>query len=196
LFSFVNLIVSANALLLLIISWIAGSKASRLRFGGSAERLSRKARKQMVWAAYATLPAAAMIAVTFLVPESTSPAFWEERMLLHLPLTVLPLLATWFLSMPRLWKLWRAACTTTGAPLPVDIRKQAAHPMLIVPFQMSVLGSVAVFYYLFVTTVPLHLVRAVIPILVWVAGSALLWFAHQRRWRRVGHPETPLLYQP
>jgi hypothetical protein len=195
LFSIANFVIFSNALLLFILSWIAGSKASRLRFGGSAERLYRKVRKQMVWVAYATLPAATLIAITFLVPEAESSVFREERLLLHLPFTVLPLLATWFLSMPRLWKLWQATRKTTGAPLPIDIRKQAAHPMIIVPFQMSVLGSITVFYFLFVTTVPLHFTRAAIPILVWVAGSSVLWFAHQRRWRKVGHPDTPFLFQ-
>ncbi|MCD9022196.1 multicopper oxidase family protein [Cohnella silvisoli] len=195
-FSILTNTIFASALLILIVSWIAGSKASRLLYGGSAERLSRKTRKQMVWAAYASLPAASLVVATLLMTQSMSPVFWEDRVLLHLPLTVVPLLAIWFLSMPRLWKLWRETRKLTGSPLSADIRRQAAHPLIIVPFQMSALGAVTVFYYLLVTPVPLQLTKAIVPILIWAAAIVALWFVHDRRFQRVSHPEAVIVYQP
>ncbi|WP_373233052.1 multicopper oxidase family protein [Cohnella sp.] len=194
-FSFVSNVVLGCALLLILLSWIAGSKAARLLYGGSAERLNRKARKQMVWAAYVTLPAAALIVATFIIVQSMGPVFWEDRVLLHLPLIVIPLLSIWVLAVPRQWKLWRATHKTSG-PLSAEIRLQAAHPLIIVPFQMSALGGVTLFYFLLVTPVTLHLSSAIVPILIWIAATAAVWYVHDRRWQKVSRPDSFIVYQP
>ncbi len=186
----------ASGLILLILSWIAGSKASRLLYGGSAERLSRKARKQLVWVALVTLPAASLIAATLLIANSMNRVFWEDRVLLHLPLAIIPLLSIWFLSIPRLWKLWRETRGTTGAPLPAEIRRQAAHPMVIVPFQMSALGAVTIFYFMLVSPMPLQLTKAIVPLMIWAAATVGLWVVHDRRWQKVGLPDAVIVYQP
>jgi hypothetical protein len=196
LFSIVSLVVLGCAFLLIILSWISGSKATRLLYGGSAERLNRKTRKQMVWAAYVTLPGAIVIVATLSIFQSMGLLFWEERMLLHLPLTVIPLLSIWFLSMPRLWKLWRETLKTTGAPLPAEIRKQAAHPLIIVPFQMSALGAATLFYFLLVPPIPLHLSSAIVPILIWIAATVAVWYVHDQRWQKVSHPDNIVIHQP
>jgi hypothetical protein len=196
LFSLVSTIVFTCTFLLVILSWIAGSKASRLLYGGSAERLNRKTRKQMVWIAYITLPAATLILTTLFMSRSMSPIFWEDRVLLHLPLTVVPLLAIWLLSMPRLWKLWRETRKTTGAPLSAEIRKQAAHPLIIVPFQMSALGAATLFYFLLVPPIPLHLSNAIVPIVFWISATVAVWYVHDRRWQKVSQPDTVVIYQP
>jgi hypothetical protein len=150
----------------------------------------------MVWIAYITLPAATLIITTLFMTRSMSAIFWEDRVLLHLPLTVVPLLAIWSLSMPRLWKLWRETRKATGAPLSADIRKQAAHPMVIVPFQMSALGAVTIFYFLLVTPVPLQLTKAIVPILIWITATVALWYVLDRRWQIISHPEAVIVYQP
>jgi FtsP/CotA-like multicopper oxidase with cupredoxin domain len=150
----------------------------------------------MVWVAYITLPSAALIAATFLMSQSMDTVFWLDRVLLHLPLAIVSLLAIWFLAMPRLWKLWRETRKLTGAPLPVEIRKQAAHPMVIVPFQMTALAAVTIFYFLLVSPVPLHLTKAIIPILIWITATAALWYVHDRRWQKVSAPDAIIVYQP
>ncbi|WP_240703142.1 multicopper oxidase family protein [Cohnella luojiensis] len=195
-FFLITTIINACAFFLLIFSWIAGSKASRLLYGGSAERLNRKTRKQMVWAAYVSLPALALIGATLFITASMSPVFWEDRVLLHLPLTIVPLLSIWLLSMPRLWKLWKETRRTTGAPMPGDIRKQAAHPLIIVPFQMSALGALTTFYFLLVTPVPLQFTNAIVPVLLWAAASVAIWTVHDRRFQKVSRSDASLLLLP
>ncbi len=185
-------LIYASVFVWLILSWIAGSKASRLLYGGSAERLNRKARKQLVWSVYITVPAVGIIVGTLLMANTMSPVFWEDRVYLHLPLVLIPLLAAWLLAVPKLWKLWRQTSRSTGAPLLADIRKQSAHPMIIVPFQMSALGAATIFYFLLVTPVPLQPVKAIVPILVWAAISFALWRIHDRRYRKISSTEAPL----
>jgi hypothetical protein len=172
------------ALLLLILAWKAGSKAARLSHGGSVERLNRKTRKLLFWSAYVTLPAAAMIAAIFSSLPSLEPVFWEERVLLHIPLVAAPLLAVLLLAIPRLWMLWRDTSLTTGAPLPAYILQQAAHPLVIVPFQMTALGAVTVFYFTLVAPVPLSMAKALVPIVIWLFVSACLWILYERRWKQ------------
>lgn len=196
-YSLLTNIIWASTFLLLILSWIAGRKASKLLFGGSAERLHRKTRKQMVWAgAYITLPIITLIASTLLITQSMDSVFWVDRVLLHLPLTIVPLLAIWFLAMPRLWKLWRETRKLTCAPLPVEIRKQAAHPMVIVPFQMTALAAATTSYFLLVTPVPLQLTKAIVPILIWIASTITVWYVHDRRWQKVSSPDALIDFQP
>jgi FtsP/CotA-like multicopper oxidase with cupredoxin domain len=196
LFSFLSNLIFACTFITLILAWISGSKAARLIYGGSAERLNRKTRKQMVWAAYVTLPGILFIIITFQIVQSMDPIFWEDRVLLHLPLILIPLLSIWLLSVPRLWKLWQATRRTSGAPLPVDLRKQAAHPLIIVPFQMSALGAATLFYFLLVTPVPLHFAKAIVPILLWIAATVAIWYTHNRRWQKMSQPEIVLVNRP
>lgn len=194
-FSIASNVVIGCAFLLLILSWISGSKAARLLYGGSAERLNRKTRKQMVWAAYVTLPGIALIVATFLIVRSMVPLFWEDRVLLHLPLIVIPLLAIWFLAIPRLWKLWRETQKTTG-PVSAEVRRKAAHPLIIIPFQMSALAGVTLIYFLLVTPVPLHLANSSVPFLIWIAATIAVWHVHDRRWQKVSQPNAVVVYQP
>jgi len=195
-FSLVTGVVYASVFLLIVLAWIAGGKASRLLYGGSAERLHRKVRKQMVWTVYATLPAVGIAAATLLMAASMSSVFWEDRVLLHLPLALVPALAVWLLALPRLAKLWKDTRSLSGAPLPIEIRRQAAHPLLIVPFQASALGGAAILYYVLVTPVPLTLGKAVVPLAIWAGAVAAVWLSHERRHANVGHPDAVAPWQP
>jgi len=187
-FSIYNGIIGASALLLLILSWIGGRKASRLLYGGSAARLHRKTRKQMVWAAYIALPSIGIIASTIHMAASMPSVFWEDRILLHLPLTLVPMLAIWLLAMPRMWVLWKATRAITRAPLPVEIRRLAAHPMLVVPFQTSAIAAAAILYFLLVPSASLRFGNAIVPVLLWAAASAALWTMRDRRRRAIDRP--------
>jgi len=191
LFSTLTGIVYGCVIFLIIISWIAGSKASRLLYGGSAERLHRKTRKQIVWAAYLTLPATGLIAATLAIASTMNPVFWGDRVLLHVPLTLVPLLSVWLLAVPRLVRLWKATRSLSVAPLPVEIRMQAAHPLAVLPFQMSAIGAGTIMYYLLVTPVPLRLAPVLVPILLAGAAIAAIGYAHGRRYARIGQPHAP-----
>ncbi|RED58004.1 multicopper oxidase family protein [Cohnella lupini] len=189
-------IIYASAFLLIVLSWIAGSKASLLLYGGSPERLNRKTRKQLVWSAIVAVPAVGIIAGTLLMANTMSPVFWEDRVYLHLPLVLTPLLATWLLAVPKLWKLWKLTSRSADAASQADIRKQSANPLIIVPFQMSALGAAVIFYFLLVTPVPLQPAKAIVPILLWAAASFVLWRIHDRRYRKIDSTDAKLNLQP
>lgn len=190
-FTILTGIIYACVFFLLILSWIAGSKASKLLYGGSTERLHRKTRKQIVWAVYLTLPAIGLVAATLAMAATMNPVFWEDRVLLHLPLTLVPLLSVWVLAVPRLTKLWRATRNVSAAPLPVEIRKQTAQPLVILPYRMSAIGAATIFYFLLVTPMPFRLGPVLVPILLAAAAVAALGYAQERKYGRVGDPNAP-----
>lgn len=190
-FTILTGIVYACVFLTLIFSWIAGSKATKLLYGGSTERLHRKTRKQIVWAVYLALPALGLSAATLIMASTMDSVFWEDRVLLHLPLALIPALSVWLLAVPRLMKLWKATRSLSVAPLPADIRKQAAHPFLILPYQLSAIGAATILYYVLVTPVPFRLGSVLVPILLAAAAVTALGYAQQRRYVRVGEPNAP-----
>lgn len=178
------------ALLMLLLSWKTGSKAARLAQGGSVERLHRKTRKLLFWSAYASLPSVLMIVSVLASLPSLEPVFWEERVLLHLPLAAAPLLSVCLLTFPRLWFLWRDTETISGAPLPPQFVRQATSPSLIVPFHMSALGAVTLSYLTLVSPVPLNMSHAIVPILIWLLVSAGLWVLYERRCKQAMKPDA------
>ena len=190
-FTILTSIIYACVFFLLILSWIAGSKASKLLYGGSTERLHRKTRKQIVWAVYLTLPAIGLVAATLAMAATMAPVFWEDRVLLHLPLALVPVLSVWVLAVPRLTKLWKATRNVSAAPLPVEIRKQAAQPLVILPYRMSTIGAATIFYFLLVTPVPFRLGPVLVPILLAAAAVAALGYAQERKYGRVGDANAP-----
>ncbi|MFC4599797.1 multicopper oxidase family protein [Cohnella hongkongensis] len=189
-FSLLTGISHACVLLWLILSLVAGSKAARLLYGGSAERLHRKTRKQIVWAAYLSLPALGLVGSALVMASTMHPAFWEDRLALHLPLALIPLLSLGLLTVPRLAKLWKETRNLSVAPLPVELRKRAAHPLVVLPFQLSAIGAGTILYYLWVTPVPLRLESVIVPLLPAAAGAAALSWSARRRFTRVGLPNA------
>ncbi len=190
-FTLLTGIVYACVFFLLILSWIAGSKASKLLYGGSTERLHRKTRKQIVWAVYATLPAIGLVAATLAMAATMDSVFWEDRVLLHLPLALIPLASVWLLAVPRLTKLWQATRNVSAAPLPADIRKMTAHPLAVLPFRISAIGAGTIMYFLFVTPVPFRLGPVLVPLLLAAATATALGYAQARRYGRVGGKDAP-----
>ncbi|RKP47352.1 hypothetical protein D7Z26_23950 [Cohnella endophytica] len=183
-FSILAGVIYANVLLFMTAAWIAGSKASKLLYGGSPERMQRKARKLMVWIAYATLPAFSLIVATSLMPRSMNPVFREDRALLYVSLTAIPLLAIWLLTMPRLFKLWQAARRLNRVPLPAKLRQQAAQPLVVLPFRSAALAAAAILYLMLETPVTLHWPKAFGLLAVWVAATVSFWLFHDRRGQR------------
>lgn len=190
-FTILTGIVYVCVFFMLIFSWIAGSKATKLLYGGSTERLHRKTRKQIVWAVYATLPALGLSVATLVMTSTMDSVFWEDRVLLHLPLALIPSLSVWLLAVPRLVKLWKATRCLSVAPLPADIRKQAAHPLVILPYQLSAIGAATIFYYVLVTPVPFRLGSVLVPILLAAAAVTALGYAQQRKYVGIGEPNSP-----
>ncbi|MFD0673345.1 multicopper oxidase family protein [Cohnella sp. GCM10027633] len=177
----------ASAMFVLIFSWIASGKAAKLVYAGSAERLHRKARKQLVWAVYASFPAAVAIAAIALMPSTFDPMFWEDRAYVHLPLLLVPLAGVWVLSVPRLWRLWTSTGAKGAAPDPAVLRERAAHPLIVVPFQALALSAAALFYvYLFTPSVPVRPLSLLLPVAVLALAIYGTWLRNSRIGKTIG----------
>jgi len=185
-----------SAFILLIVSWIAGSKASRLINGGSPERLFRKIRKQLVWVVFATVPAAAAAGARIAIIASPEPVMHKDRALLHLALIAVPALGIWLLAVPKLWRLWRKTAAAAGAPLPSRLRSQAADPFLVVPFRAAALGAAALLYFALTSQVPLQLSKTAPPLVAWLLATAGLWLFCARRARRIVSQEAATAGRP
>ncbi|UUZ96284.1 hypothetical protein LJK87_19360 [Paenibacillus sp. P25] len=112
----------AGLLLLIMISWIAGSKASRLVYSPSGAMLYRKAGKRLFWAGFLAVTAAAVMTVMALMIRSFDPVIWQDRAYLHGPLIAVPVLSVLLLSIPKLLRLRKET-----KPEPEDQPPAAAH---------------------------------------------------------------------
>ncbi|TDF96380.1 multicopper oxidase family protein [Paenibacillus piri] len=184
-------------LLLVIFAWIAGSKASRLVYSPNTERLHRKARKQLFWAGYILVPAAAVLTAIVLMILSLNSAFWQDRAFLHAPLVAIPVLSVFVMAVPKLVRLRKGtkAASEAEVPLEADVRGHSAEPGLIVPFQATALGALTAFYYSMSAPVPFQWDDTV-PLVLFLVAVAGLWVRHDRRYWKVSHPNTVVRYRP
>ncbi|MFC4779082.1 multicopper oxidase family protein [Paenibacillus sp. GCM10023252] len=91
-----------------ILAWIGGKKASGLLYSGTAAKLRKKVRGQMMWAVLFLLLAGGEAAlVVALAGEMPDRLLWLDRALLHAPLVGIPALWLLVVAVPRLWLLNR-----------------------------------------------------------------------------------------
>lgn len=176
---------SAFLLLLLAFAWTAGSKASRLLYFGSAERLARRSRKLLSWTVFASLAAISAATAVCLMSRSYDSAFWTGRAALHLPLIALPALGIWLSSLPSVWRLWRGAKRLNGAHVPAELAKLSASPAMIVPYQAAAIGAGASLYFLFTAPVPWGTTDVAAFVLAYMALASVLWVLHRRKMKRL-----------
>ncbi|MEW9699391.1 multicopper oxidase family protein [Paenibacillus sp. SI8] len=196
-----NILVQTELMLLLfftIIAWIAGVKASRLLYSRDGERMLRKSRKLLFWSWFLAFPAAAIGGVAFWMQRSFDPLFWQDRLYIHTPLVVVPILAIWFVAVPKLWKLRRALKKavslepTEGASASIEtsIYQSAAQPGLVIPFQMSALGALTALYFALVPQMPFQWLSISIPLAAFLLVTAGLWWRHTLRHNMVGRSDV------
>jgi hypothetical protein len=132
--------------LLLPITWgIAGYLASRLTFRRTQGRLLVS-----VGITLAVLGLAGLLVVAKMV---TIQQFWsygwlfvQDRLIMNLPLVILPAAATLVWSVPRLWRIARGAVTERRAKVDAATREAASAPGLVVPIQSTALGATLAAY--------------------------------------------------
>lgn len=191
----VLLIVRASLVLAILLSWIAGNKASVLLYSGTEEKLYLTARKLTLWSIYITLPAACTAISVILLTATSQYEFWLDRLLL-LPLVIIPSLMIWMLAIPRLRRIKQSTGRRTTAPLTVRLRFRAAEPGLIVPFQLSALSSLTALFLSLSTTAPFQMLNAAIPLILLVLVSLTLWITHLNRSSRVSLEGVELKNRP
>ena len=169
------------AAILLPAAWgLAGYLAGRLAFRRTRGRLLVSVRITFV-----VLGLAGLLVVAKLV---TIQQFWSygwlfahDRVIVSLPLVVLPVAATLVCSVPRLWRIARGAVTERRAKVEAATRKAASAPALVVPIQSTALGATLGAYGTLFPSGPDVLRPSLILAGIFTVGSAALWVRQRRR---------------
>ncbi|QYR21453.1 multicopper oxidase family protein [Paenibacillus sp. sptzw28] len=173
-----------SLLFLVLFAWIGGRKASRLSFIDAAESARRRPRKLLSWAVYVTLTAALAAGANIFMAYSLAyePLFWIDRLLLHLPLIIFPVIAVWALSIPKLQRLRRLeASAAAGDWLAFEWTLHASNPALAAPFKWTMWGGLAAFFFNFRPPFPFEWGGAGIPVLIFLTLCGWSWFVLARR---------------
>ena len=172
--------------------WFAGYLAGRLAFRHTRGRLRLGARVLFAVLGLAGLLTAAEL---FLVGQLWSYGwlFAKDRVMLGMPLLVLPASAMLLLSVPRLWRLTRGAAGDRKAPQDAGSRSGASDPLLVVPVQATAVGA-ALFAY--ITWFPPGLPSPAPALTLWgvfAVTTAALWVRQRRRCWKMSQPEAPVV---
>jgi hypothetical protein len=134
-------------MLYVIFSLIAAAKASKLAYNQTEQQLYHKTRKLLFWSVSLSLLTAGMAAADLMLASMTHPQFWTQRLLIHTPFAIIPVLLIWFGSYPKIRRLMQRTNARTQLANDVARRRQASDPVLIVPFQLVPLFSLALLYF-------------------------------------------------
>jgi FtsP/CotA-like multicopper oxidase with cupredoxin domain len=175
-----NLTEVLPALLLLVLA-VAGYRAGQLVFRPSRGKLRSSAR----WC-LALLGVAALVILAELVAVGAlwffGWAFAENRVVVALPLILVPAVGTAVLAAPRLWRVARAKIADPKAPVEAEGRALALDPRQVVPIQATAVGALLGFYTVFIAR-PVPPYTGIVATLdsLLIVATALLWFRQQHR---------------
>ncbi len=177
---------------LLLLTWaITGHRAGRLVLRPSRAKLRRSARLNLALLGLNLLVLLAqlvMVALTW----TQGWVFVENRVVLAVPPMLVGAVAVQVWSVPRLWRLGRAALLDPAAPVGASDRSAASDPLLVVPVQAAAVGALLDFWVVFVARpAPPYLLDAIVGWTVLLGATALLWWRQRRRQRLLGGPEPP-----
>jgi FtsP/CotA-like multicopper oxidase with cupredoxin domain len=178
--------------LLLPVAWgIAGYLAGRLAFRRTRGRLRVGA-----WITFAVLGLGGLLVVAKLV---TIQQFWSygwlfasDRVIVGLPLVLLPVAATLLSSVPRLWRIARAAVNERRAKVDVAMREAVSAPLLVVPVQVMALGAALSAYVTLFPSGPELLRPGLVLAAMFTTGTVALWVRQRRRCRAMSQSEDSL----
>jgi hypothetical protein len=137
----------------LVLSWAwATARTARLPYAAGARDLRRRTTGLMVLIGACVALTLMRIGVVVALGDS---GWWfvQEKVVLALPLLLVPAAAVLVLTVPRLVGLRRASRVFPGV-LPPSLRQEAAHPVLAWPVQVTALGAVAGVVVLFFVSYP------------------------------------------
>jgi FtsP/CotA-like multicopper oxidase with cupredoxin domain len=180
-----------------IVAWLVSGSALRLRYRQTGSKLGRHAGRLIGGGMFVTLLAAAVAAAVATLALTSSPVFWLDRLLLHVPLIAIPVALLWTHAMPRLRAIARAELNTGAAEPPAAASvSAAAEPALTVPYRLAALGSLTALYFCFRPPVPFKLSELVIPIVLLLIAAGTTWRAHAAAYRRITSSESPPIRAP
>lgn len=181
--------------LLLLLSAIAGGKASKLVYNATAERMRVRSRKLLWWVGYVSLVGCALVGSIVFMAAGMEPIFWLDRAALHIPLVTVPLALVGFVAVPRLFALYKAAGNSTETEdgrTGAVMRRQAAMPGIVAPFQVLAYGALTTLYFALVPPIPFEWSAVAVPLGLYVLLSFGLWRLHARRAIRAGRADEAM----
>ncbi|HEY0473041.1 MAG TPA: multicopper oxidase family protein [Kribbella sp.] len=177
---------------LLFVAWaISGYRLGRLAFRTSRADLRRSARWNLVQLFLNTFVLVAQIVLVAMLWRID----WEfasNRVVLAIPLVLVPCLGVFVLSVPRLWRMAGPASTIGRSEgVEPEDRAAAADPLLVIPVQATAIAGFLDFWVVFIDRpVPPYFRYAVVLWLLLIGSSTLLWL-RQRRRQRLAPQEAP-----
>jgi FtsP/CotA-like multicopper oxidase with cupredoxin domain len=138
-----------TAMLLVLLWGIAGYRVGRLVFRPSRQKLRKSARRSLRFIWFCALAVAGRLAVAGYM-TSYGWDYGSNRMILAVPLLVLPFAATLALSVPALRAIAAAEPGNPDAPTTPGQRSAAAAPRLVIPVQTTAIGALLGLYVVFV----------------------------------------------
>lgn len=179
-YSYLAFLEMGFSLILFLSAWHTARAASRLRCSGTAERLHRKTRKLLFRTGVLTVTALVIFGAIVAMMSALPSKYWQDRLMLNVPLTGAPLLAIWFTTLPMLWKLWKLSARTSGV-LERSMKRHLSSRLFILPYQATALGAATSFYLTLVSPVPYDKLKLAAPIAVYALIMIGLWLHHDRR---------------
>jgi FtsP/CotA-like multicopper oxidase with cupredoxin domain len=175
-----NLTEVLPALLLLMLA-VAGYRARQLVFRPTRGKLRSSAR----WC-LALLGVAALVILEEVLAVgalwSFGWAFAQNRVIVALPLILMPAAGAAALAAPRLWRIAWAKIADPKVPVDAEGGAMASAPHLVVPIQALAVGALLCFYTVFIAR-PVPPYTGIVATLdgLLIVATALLWFRQQHR---------------
>jgi FtsP/CotA-like multicopper oxidase with cupredoxin domain len=169
------------SIVILILWWIAGSKAGRLQNCKTQKRWKRQVRRVIILIAVSMLFVIGKIVAAEQLYVKFGWVFAQDRLLIHLPLLLIAVISVSILAIPRLISLSRTSIENEDASLETTHYRMAAAPQLIVPLKAATFTAMTVLYFFFIPQVPFLWKEVTIPNSVLIVIIALTGLRYHRR---------------
>jgi FtsP/CotA-like multicopper oxidase with cupredoxin domain len=165
--------------------WVwAALRADGLPYAADSPTLRRRTTRLLVLIGVAVAMAGLRVAEVVLLGQG---GWWfvQEKVVLALPLLLVPLAATLVLTLPRIIGLRRAARVFPDV-LPPSLRQEASHPLLGWPVQVTAIGALAGVVVLFFVAYPATAGSSFAVATSVGLGSVAAWLRLRARHGRLG----------
>lgn len=171
------------AALALLLWAIAGYRAGRLVYRPTQGKLRSSARRNLALLSAGGLAIVGNLAVVGML-WSLGWVFARDRVIVQLPLLVIPAASVFILSVPRLWKMERIEISDPKRAMDSSYRAKASDPRFVIPVQATAIGALLSFYAVFWARPVPPFVGDILPLAaLLVIATALLWLRQSRRQR-------------
>lgn len=202
-FSFLIYLEPVSCILFILLSWAAADTASQLVYQENEKLMNQKTFKLLFWTISLTVPAALLAASDILLAAMSHSLFSGEWLIIRITLALAPIVFIWFGAFPRLRRLMKRTSGRSEKMPDVARRRQASDPGFIMPYQLTVLCSATLFFFVFILPVPKDWTSVTMPATIFLficcmivmlqtrqnqlaAAAPLIYHAWRHRFKTVG----------